>query len=90
MEPTLTKIIEEMQQRAKTCETVALDKTQEALTGASSEKDQNTQDAKDWMIRSKVWLEAEGVVRECSSSRANRMMASPAGMMRSEEGESEL
>ena len=57
-----TMLIEEMQQRARTCETVAKDKSEEALTGAASEKDQNTQDAKEWMIRSEVWLEAESIV----------------------------
>ena len=61
--PQLTKIIEEMQQHAKTCETVAQDATEEALTGASCDKDKNAQDAKEWMIKSKVWLEAEAVVR---------------------------
>ena len=62
MKTSQTMLIEEMQQRARTCETVAKDRTEEALTGASSEKDQNTQDAKEWMIRSKVWLEAEEIV----------------------------
>ena len=63
MQNQLIEIIEAMQQHAKTCETVAQDKTEEALTGESSEKEKNTQDAIEWMIRSKVWLEAEAVVR---------------------------
>jgi len=64
MQTQLMEIIEAMQQHAKTCETVAQDKAEEALTGESSEKEKNTQDAHEWMIRSKVWLEAEAVVQE--------------------------
>lgn len=63
MQTLLTKIIEEMHQRAKVCETAAQDSTEQALTGESSEKEKHTQDAKDWTIKSKFWLEAEGVVR---------------------------
>jgi guanylate kinase len=63
MQARLTKIIEEMQQRARTCETVAQDSTEEALTGEPSAKEKNTQDANEWMLKSKVWLEAEAVVR---------------------------
>ena len=63
MQTPLTQIIEEMQQRAKTCETASQDATQEALTGESSAKEKNTQDASEWMIKSKVWLETEAVVR---------------------------
>lgn len=59
----LTKIIEEMHQRAKVCETAAQDSTEQALTGESCEKEKHTQDAKDWTIKSKFWLEAEAVVR---------------------------
>ena len=62
MKTPQTMLLEEMQQRARTCENVARDKFQEALTGASSEKDGNTRDAKEWMIRLKVWLEAEAIV----------------------------
>jgi len=63
METQLMEIIKELQLHAKTCETVAQDKTEEALTGESSEKEKNIQDANEWMVRSKVWLEAEEVVR---------------------------
>jgi hypothetical protein len=63
METTLTKIIEEMQRRAKVCETAANDSTEQALTGESCEKEKNTQLAKDWMLKSKVWLEAEDAIR---------------------------
>ena len=63
METRLTQIIEEMQQHAKTCETAAEDMNQEALTGESCAKEKNTRDAKEWMIKSKVWLEAEALVR---------------------------
>ena len=63
MQLTLTKIIEEMQRNAKVCETVAQDSTEEALTGASCDKEKNTRAAKEWMIKSTVWIEAEAVVR---------------------------
>jgi hypothetical protein len=63
MQTPLTQIIEEMQQRAKTCETAAQDATQEALTGESNAREKHTQDASEWTIKSKVWLEAEAVVR---------------------------
>ena len=63
MQAPLRKIIEELQQHARTCETAAKDSTEEALTGESCVKEKNLQDAKEWMIKSKVWLEAEAVVR---------------------------
>ena len=64
MVPTgLSQLIEEIQQHAKTCETAAHDCTEESLTGEASLKDKNTQDARDWMMKSQVWLEAEAVVR---------------------------
>ncbi len=59
----LAQILEAMQYSAKTCATAAADMTEEALTGEASQKDKNTQDAKEWTIRSQVWLEAEAVVR---------------------------
>ena len=59
----LAAIIQAMQQHAKTCETAAQDSTQESLTGESHEKDKNVQDAKEWMMKAQVWLEAEAVVR---------------------------
>ncbi len=64
MKTLLTKIIEEMHRRAKVCETAANDSTEEALTGESCEKENNTQLAKDWMIKSNVWLEAADAVRD--------------------------
>ena len=64
MQTQLTKIVEEMQRQAKVCATVADDKTEESLTGASCDKEKNLQDAKDWMLKSQVWLEAEAVVRD--------------------------
>jgi len=63
MQTPLTKIIEELQRNAKVCETVAQDKTQESLTGAPSDKEKNVQEAKEWMLKSQVWLEAEVIVR---------------------------
>jgi hypothetical protein len=62
MQTPLTKIIEELQRNAKVCETVAQDKTQESLTGAPADKEKNLQEAKEWMLKSQVWLEAEAVV----------------------------
>ena len=63
MQPLLAKIIEEMQRQAKVCETVSHDKTQEALTGASADIEKNTLEAAQWIMKSKVWLEAEELVR---------------------------
>lgn len=57
-------IIEEMKRQSDRCQTIAADKTQEALVGASNEKEKNEQDAKEWLLKASVWLEAETVVRE--------------------------
>ncbi len=62
------EIIEEMKRQAERCHTIAADKTQEALVGASNEKEKNEQDAKEWLLKSTVWLEAETVVREMADS----------------------
>ena len=64
MEITLIPIIEKMQQRAKTCETASKDATEESLTGEASLRAKNEHDASAWMIKSKVWQEAEALVRE--------------------------
>ncbi len=56
-----------MQQNAKVCETIAQDKIEESLTGASCEKEMNEQDAKAWRLKSQVWLEAEAIVRAGSA-----------------------
>jgi len=63
MENPPTKISEVMQQKAKVCETVAEDKTQESLTGEPHEKELNELDAKVWREKSKVWTEAAAIVR---------------------------
>ena len=63
MQTEMTQIIDELQQRARTCETAARDATEEALTGESNARERKTQDAAEWTIKSKVWLEAEAVVR---------------------------
>ena len=63
METTLTPIIEAMQQRAKTCETASKDATEESLTGEASLREKNEHDASEWMVKAKVWQEAEAVVR---------------------------
>ncbi len=70
MQTQLAKLIDEMQRHAKVCQTVAEDMTQESLTGASCEKEKNVQAAKEWMMKSQVWLEAEALVRECLSPSA--------------------
>ena len=88
MHTSLNGIIEEMQQHAKVCETVALDKTQDALSGASNEKDKNTQEAKDWMIKSTVWIEAEAIVRKYLSGQEDQRMGSPVGLAQHGTGES--
>jgi len=64
----LNSILEALQQHARTCATAAEDSSQEALTGESSNKEKNTQDAKMWQIKSEVWLEAEALVREFTGS----------------------
>lgn len=58
-----TKVSEELKQKAKVCETIAEDKTQESLTGEPHQKEMNEQEAKVWREKSKVWLEAEAIVR---------------------------
>jgi hypothetical protein len=63
MQTQLTKLIEEMQHRAKTCEAAAQDETEEALTGESNASELHKQHASEWLIKSKVWQEAEEVAR---------------------------
>ena len=63
MQTQQTHIIEELQRQARRCETIAQDKTQESLTGAPSDKAKNEQEAKEWLLKSHVWLEAVAVVR---------------------------
>ena len=62
------QIIEEMQRQSERCQTIAADKSQEALVGASNEKEKNERDAKEWLLKSSVWLEAQTVVRELADS----------------------
>ena len=59
-----------MQQKAKVCETIAQDRTQESLTGASNEKVMNEQEAKVWSEKSRIWTEAEAMVRTNSTDPA--------------------
>lgn len=63
METPPDEISAAMQQKAKVCETVAEDKLQESLTGEPHEKELNELDAKVWREKSKVWAEAEAIVR---------------------------
>jgi len=77
MQTQLTDIIEELQRNAKVCETVAQDKTQEALTAESCDTEKNMQEAKEWTIKSKVWLEAEAVVRGFLPPPLNACEAAP-------------
>ena len=56
-----------MQQKTKVCETIAEDKTQESLTGESAEKVMNEAEAKAWREKSKIWAEAEAMVRTNST-----------------------
>ncbi len=64
------KISAELQQKARVCETIAQDKTEESLTGASCEKEMNEQDAKAWRLKSQVWLEADAIVRAGSTDKS--------------------
>lgn len=59
----LSQIIEALQQHAQTCETASEDATEESLTGEASLREKNVEDARVWMIKSRVWLEAVAVVR---------------------------
>ncbi len=60
----LSALIAELKQRAKTCETASEDLTEAALTGGeTSDKEKNTQDAKEWQKRASIWLEAEALAR---------------------------
>jgi len=63
MQTEITRIVGELQQHARTCETAAQDATEEALTGESNAREKKTQDASEWAIKAKVWLEAAAVVR---------------------------
>jgi len=63
MDIQLIQVFEELQRQAKRCATISEDKTQESLTGAPSEKEKNEQEAKEWLLKSDVWVEAEAVVR---------------------------
>jgi hypothetical protein len=65
-----TNISNELQRKAKVCETIAQDKTEESLTGASAEQETNQQDANAWKLKSEVWLEADAIVRAGSISQA--------------------
>jgi hypothetical protein len=62
-----TKISEELQRKAKVCETIAEDKTEESLTGVSAEKEVNEQEAKVWREKSELWREADAIVRAGSA-----------------------
>jgi hypothetical protein len=68
METHLIKIMEAFQQQARRCETIAQDKTQESLTGAPAEKSRNEQAAREWLVKSAVWREAEKIAREMSQA----------------------
>lgn len=74
MDSPFPEILEEMKRQSQRCQTIAADKTEEALTGASSEKEKNGQDAKEWLLKSSVWLEAETVVREMAESARVRVL----------------
>jgi len=51
-----------MQRQAKRCETIAQDKTHEALAGDPSDKVRNKKEARERMLKSQVWLEVEAIV----------------------------
>lgn len=63
METPPDKIAEDMKQKAKVCQTIAEDKTQESLTGEPAEKVMNEAEAKAWQEKSRLWAEAEAMVR---------------------------
>lgn len=60
---TLNAILEELRRHARICEVASQDLTEAALTGETSDKEKNTQQAAEWMLKSAVWLEAEAAIR---------------------------
>lgn len=77
METPPEQISEVLQQKAKVCETIAEDKTQESLTGEPHEKELNEQEAKVWREKSKVWTEAEAIVRTGITDPAQSIICDP-------------
>jgi hypothetical protein len=75
MNSPFPQIIEEMKRQSERCQTIAADKTQEGLVGNSSEKEKNDQDAKEWLLKASVWLEAETVVREMEDPVSVKVLA---------------
>jgi hypothetical protein len=61
------KLIERIEHQAQVCETVAKDKTEESLTGESSEKEMNEAEAREWALKAGVWREAVALVRSFSN-----------------------
>jgi hypothetical protein len=74
-----TKISEELQRKAKVCETIAEDKTEESLTGDSAEKEVNEQEAKTWREKSEVWRAADAIVRAGSADQSPSANKTPPG-----------
>ena len=64
MQTEPTNISEQMKRKAEVCETIAQDKIEESLTGASCEKEMNEQEAKTWRLKSQVWVEAAVIVSD--------------------------
>jgi hypothetical protein len=63
MNNQFAKLIQEMEHQAQVCETIASDKTEESLTGESSEKEKNEAEAREWGLKAGVWKEAVTLVR---------------------------
>jgi hypothetical protein len=69
MQTEPTKVTEALREKAKVCETIAQDKTEESLTGAACEKEMNEQEAKAWRLKSQIWREAGAIVQAGADGR---------------------
>ena len=77
----LSRLIEALQQHAKTCETASQDSTEESLTGEASLREKNEQDARMWRTKAQVWQEAvevaRGFVPSTGTASVNSRLPSP-------------
>jgi hypothetical protein len=64
MENTLSKLVEEIGGQALVCETVAHDLNEQSLTGESRLSEKYQTESRDWLLKAKVWREAELLARK--------------------------
>jgi hypothetical protein len=77
MDNQFAKLIEKMEHQAQVCETIAKDKTEESLTGESSEKEKNEADARGWALKADGWREAVDLVRTFSDPAVDEVKNAP-------------